>query len=47
MQSRKNLFSSPGGDTIQILKTKEYIEKLRIKTATVHYVGDQKPWLKY
>jgi len=31
MQSRKNLFSSPGGDTIQMLKTKEYIEKLRIK----------------
>lgn len=26
MQSRKTLFSVPGGDTIQILKTKEYLE---------------------
>lgn len=30
-QSRKTLFSSPGGDTIQILKTKEYLEKLGIR----------------
>lgn len=27
MQSRVSIFSSPGGDTIQILKTKEYLEK--------------------
>lgn len=27
-QSRKTLFSAPGGDTTQILKTKEYLEKL-------------------
>ena len=26
-QSRKTLFSAPGGDTTQILKTKEYLEK--------------------
>lgn len=27
MQSRQNLFTLPGGDTIQLLKTKEYLEK--------------------
>lgn len=26
-QSRKTLYSAPGGDTIQLLKTKEYLEK--------------------
>jgi len=31
MQSRTTLFSVPGGDTIQILKTKEYLEKLGIE----------------
>ena len=31
MQSRVSLFKVPGGDTIQILKTKEYLEKLEIK----------------
>ncbi len=30
-QSRKNLFSSPGGDTIQLLKTKEQLEKKGLK----------------
>jgi len=30
-QSRKTLFSVPGGDTVQILKTKEYLEKLGVK----------------
>jgi len=30
-QSRKTLFSGPGGDTIQILKTKEYLEKLGVE----------------
>ena len=30
-QSRKTLFSAPGGDTTQILKTKEYLEKLGLK----------------
>ena len=30
-QSRKTLYSVPGGDTTQILKTKEYLEKLGIK----------------
>ena len=29
-QSRTSLFNVPGGDTVQILKTKEYLEKLRI-----------------
>jgi glycosyltransferase involved in cell wall biosynthesis len=28
--SRKTLFSSPGGDTVQILKTKEYLGKLGV-----------------
>lgn len=27
-QSRKTLFEAPGGDTVQLLKTKEYLEKL-------------------
>lgn len=27
-QSRQTLFSAPGGDTVQLLKTKEYLEKL-------------------
>jgi len=31
MQSRISLFKIPGGDTIQILKTKEYLEKLGVK----------------
>lgn len=31
MQSRVSLFKVPGGDTIQILKTKEYLEKLGIE----------------
>ncbi len=31
MQSRVSLFKVPGGDTIQMLKTKEYLEKLGIK----------------
>ncbi|AEG15642.1 glycosyl transferase group 1 [Desulfofundulus kuznetsovii DSM 6115] len=31
MQSRVSLFNVPGGDTIQILKTKEYLEKLGVK----------------
>ena len=30
-QSRKTLFSAPGGDTTQLLKTKEYLEKLGIE----------------
>lgn len=30
-QSRKTLYSVPGGDTTQIMKTKEYLEKLGIK----------------
>lgn len=30
-QSRKTLFSGTGGDTIQILKTKEYLERLNVK----------------
>jgi glycosyltransferase involved in cell wall biosynthesis len=30
-QSRKTLYSAPGGDTTQILKTKEYLEKLGVK----------------
>lgn len=30
-QSRKTLFSVPGGDTVQILKTKEYLEKLGVR----------------
>lgn len=30
-QSRKTLFSVPGGDTTQIQKTKEYLEKLGVK----------------
>ncbi|MFH5886178.1 glycosyltransferase [Halalkalibaculum sp. DA3122] len=30
-QSRKTLFSAPGGDTTQILKTKEHLEKLGIE----------------
>ncbi len=29
-QSRKTLFSAPGGDTTQILKTKEFLEKLGV-----------------
>lgn len=29
-QSRKTLFSAPGGDTTQILKTKEYLEKIGV-----------------
>jgi len=29
-QSRKTLFTAPGGDTTQILKTKEYLEKLGV-----------------
>lgn len=29
-QSRSTLFSVPGGDTVQILKTKEYLEKLGV-----------------
>lgn len=32
-QSRQTLFSAPGGDTTQILKTKEYLEKLGIQVA--------------
>lgn len=30
-QSRKTLYSAPGGDTTQILKTKEFLEKLGVK----------------
>jgi glycosyltransferase involved in cell wall biosynthesis len=30
-QSRKTLFTVPGGDTVQLLKTKEYLEKMDIK----------------
>lgn len=30
-QSRKTLFTAPGGDTTQLLKTKEYLEKLGVK----------------
>ena len=29
-QSRKTLYTVPGGDTIQIIKTKEYLEQMRI-----------------
>lgn len=31
LQSRKTLFSVPGGDTIQLLKTKEYLEELGVE----------------
>ena len=30
-QSRKTLYSAPGGDTTQLLKTKEYLEKLGVQ----------------
>lgn len=30
-QSRKTLYTAPGGDTTQILKTKEYLEKLGVQ----------------
>lgn len=30
-QSRTTLFSVPGGDTVQVLKTKEYLEKMGVK----------------
>ena len=30
-QSRTNLYSAPGGDLVQILKTKEYLEKLGVQ----------------
>jgi glycosyltransferase involved in cell wall biosynthesis len=30
-QSRTNLFEAPGGDTVQILKTKEFLEKLGLQ----------------
>ncbi|ATL46243.1 glycosyl transferase family 1 [Chitinophaga caeni] len=30
-QSRKTLFDAPGGDTIQLLKTKKYLEKLGVE----------------
>ena len=30
-QSRKTLFTEPGGDTTQLLKTKEYLEKLGVE----------------
>lgn len=30
MQARSNLFTASGGDTIQIIKTKEYLEKLGV-----------------
>lgn len=30
-QSRKTLFSAPGGDTIQILKTQEYLKKIGVE----------------
>lgn len=30
-QSRKTLFSAPGGDTTQLLKTQEFLEKLGVK----------------
>lgn len=30
-QSRKTLYSAPGGDTTQLLKTKEYLEKLGVE----------------
>lgn len=32
-QSRKTLFSEPGGDTTQLLKTKEYLEKLGVEVS--------------
>lgn len=31
MQSRINLFTCPGGDTIQLLKTKEYLERIGVE----------------
>ena len=30
-QTRTNLFEAPGGDMVQMLKTKEFLEKLGIK----------------
>lgn len=30
MQSRSNFYTKPGGDTIQLIKTKEYLEKIGI-----------------
>lgn len=30
-QSRRTLFSGPGGDTVQLLKTKEYLERRNVK----------------
>ena len=29
-QSRTNLFDAPGGDMVQMLKTKEFLEKLGV-----------------
>ena len=42
-QSRKTLFSVRGGDTVQILKTKEYLEKLGVQ---VDLSADLEPDLK-
>jgi glycosyltransferase involved in cell wall biosynthesis len=39
-QSRKTLFDAPGGDTIQLLKTKEYLEKLGV---TIDITQDLEP----
>ena len=30
-QSRTNLFEAPGGDMVQMLKTKEFLEKLGVQ----------------
>ena len=29
-QTKTNLFDAPGGDLVQMLKTKEFLEKLRV-----------------
>lgn len=42
-QSRKTLFSVFGGDTVQVLKTKEYLEKLGV---TIDISSDLEPDLK-
>jgi len=46
-QARINLFSAPGGDTIQIVKTREYLQKLGIECDLNISVSAPIPYEKY
>ena len=47
MISRATLFTHPGGDTIQIVKTAEYLNKIKNVRVDIKTVSDKIDYINY